>query len=123
LLEPSKTREFERAMAELQQRLWIVKTEERYEPTFSYRLGICSSAGCTEPIAEGRRLRRSAALDHLLSRYLRAAVYGVPASLATAVSRCRVPTWMPRVTRLARAVALSSGWRSQAAPGRFVVSA
>src|SRR5207253_503001 len=37
MLEPSKTREFERAMAELQQGLWVVKTEERYEPTFSYR--------------------------------------------------------------------------------------
>ena len=37
MLEPGKTREFERAMAELQQGLWIVKTEERYEPTFSYR--------------------------------------------------------------------------------------
>jgi hypothetical protein len=37
MLEPSKTREFERAMAELQGGLWIVKTEERYEPSFSYR--------------------------------------------------------------------------------------
>ena len=37
MLEPGKTREFERAMGELQQGLWIVKTEERYEPTFSYR--------------------------------------------------------------------------------------
>src|SRR6185503_7137919 len=30
LLEPSRTREFERAMAELQQGLWVVKSEERY---------------------------------------------------------------------------------------------
>src|SRR2546428_541905 len=37
MLEPSKTREVERAMAELQQGLWVVKTEERDEPTFSYR--------------------------------------------------------------------------------------
>src|SRR3990172_11680330 len=32
MLDPGETREFERAMAELQQGLWIVKTEERYEP-------------------------------------------------------------------------------------------
>jgi len=37
MLEARQTREFERAMAELQQGLWIVKTEERYEPSFSYR--------------------------------------------------------------------------------------
>ena len=40
MLEPSKTATFERAMAELQQELWIVKTEERYEPTFSYRWNL-----------------------------------------------------------------------------------
>ncbi len=34
---PEQTREFERAIGELQRGLWIVKTEERYEPSFSYR--------------------------------------------------------------------------------------
>src|SRR5262245_25342779 len=37
MLEPAKTREFERAMGEVQQGLWVVKSEERYDPTFSYR--------------------------------------------------------------------------------------
>jgi len=37
LLEPTRTREFERAMAELQQGLWVVKSEERYERGRSFR--------------------------------------------------------------------------------------
>src|SRR5207249_362644 len=51
MLEPSKTREFERAMAELQQGLWVVKTEERYEPTFSYRWDLVE-AWLPEAVAE-----------------------------------------------------------------------
>ena len=81
MLEPTKTREFERAMAELQQGLWIVKTEERYEPTFSYRWDLLES-WLPEATAEGRRLGRPAALDHLIGRYLAGAVYSTPALLA-----------------------------------------
>ena len=58
MLEPGKTREFERAMGELQQGLWIVKTEERYEPTFSYRWDLLER-WLPEAVAEGRRLRRA----------------------------------------------------------------
>src|SRR5215468_1034803 len=107
MLEPSKTREFERAMAELQQGLWIVKTEERYEPTFSYRWDLLER-WLPEATALGRRLRRSTALDHLLTRYLRAAVYATPAGLARlfAVPRTDVDA---AVTRLARARAVSVG--------------
>ena len=45
MLEPTKTREFERAMAELQQGLWLVKSEERYEPTF-VSVGPAQRRGC-----------------------------------------------------------------------------
>ena len=68
-LEPGRTRAFERAMAELQQGLWVVKTEERYEPTFSYRWDLVE-AWLPEATAEGRRLARDDAvareipLDH-----------------------------------------------------------
>jgi hypothetical protein len=78
MLEPAKTREFERAMGELQQGLWIVKTEERYEPTFSYRWDLLER-WLPESTAEGRRLSRPSALDRLLGRYLRAAVFSTPA--------------------------------------------
>ncbi len=74
LLEPRHTREFERAMAELQQGLWIVKVEERYEPTFSYRWDLLE-AWLPEPVADGRRLGRDAAVEHLIARYLGGAVY------------------------------------------------
>ena len=81
MLEASKTSEFERAMAELQQGLWVVKTEERYEPTFSYRWDLVE-AWLPEAVTEGRRLSRGAALDHLVERYLVAAVYTRPRLLA-----------------------------------------
>src|SRR5215469_7956919 len=119
MLESSKTREFERAMAELQQGLWIVKTEERYEPTFSYRWDLLER-WLPESTALGRRLRRSTALDHLLTRYLRAAVYATPAGLARlfAVPRADVDA---AVTRLARARAVSVGVPVVTWPGTWVV--
>jgi hypothetical protein len=80
LLEPSRTREFERAMAELQSGLWVVKSEERYEPTFSYRWELVE-AWLPEHVAEGRRLTRAAALDRLLARYAAGAVFTTPARL------------------------------------------
>jgi winged helix DNA-binding protein len=80
LLEPSRTRGFERAMAELQRGLWLVKSEERYEPSFSYRWELME-AWLPEHVAEGRRLSRSAALDRLIDRYLAGAVYTNPARL------------------------------------------
>ncbi|HWP77763.1 MAG TPA: hypothetical protein VNU03_24785, partial [Methylomirabilota bacterium] len=54
MLEAAKTREFERAMGELQQGLWIVKTEERYEPTFSYRWDLVER-WLPDEVAAGRR--------------------------------------------------------------------
>ena len=74
MLEPSKTREFERAMAELQQGMWLVKTEERYDPTFSYRWDLLE-AWLPEAVATGRRLSRAAAVERILARYAAAAVF------------------------------------------------
>jgi len=121
MLEPSKTREFERAMAELQQGLWIVKTEERYEPTFSYRWDLLER-WLPEPTAKGRRLRRTAALDHLISRYLRAAVYATPAGLARlfAVPRAEIEL---ALTRLARTHGVRAPVEIAGRAGRFVVTA
>lgn len=74
MLGPHRTRAFERAMAELQGGLWIVKTEERYEPTFSYRWDLLES-WLPGPVAVGRRLARERALEYLVDRYARAAVF------------------------------------------------
>ena len=81
MLEAGRTREFERAMAELQQGLWIVKTEERYEPTFSYRWDLLER-WLPDTVAEGRQLGRPAALDRLIVRYLDGAVYSSIARMA-----------------------------------------
>src|SRR6266850_2011912 len=81
MLEPSKTREFERAMAELQQGLWLVKSEERYEPTFSYRWDLLET-WLPEAVAAGRRMSRAAALDRLVTRYLDTAVFSTSRGLA-----------------------------------------
>ena len=80
LLEASRTREFERAMAELQQGLWVVKSEERYEPSFSYRWELVET-WLPEGVAKGRQLGRAAALDRLITRYAAGAVYTTPARL------------------------------------------
>jgi hypothetical protein len=121
MLEPGKTREFERAMGELQQGLWIVKTEERYEPTFSYRWDLLER-WLPEAVAAGRRLRRPAALERLLARYLAGAVYSTPALLTRLFGLPRGET-EAALAALARAGRVSpprevAGW-----PGRWVVSA
>jgi hypothetical protein len=74
MLESSKTREFERAMAELQQGLWVVKIEERYEPSFSYRWDLLE-AWLPELVSEGRRLQRGQAVETLIARYAKTAVF------------------------------------------------
>lgn len=69
LLEPARTREFERAVAELQQGLFIVKTEERYEPSFSYRWDLLE-AWLPEAVRAGRRLSRAVAIRRIVANHL-----------------------------------------------------
>ena len=100
MLEPGKTREFERAMAELQRGLFIVKTEERYEPTFSYRWDLLER-WLPAPVAQGRRLSRERAIDRLLARYLGGAVFSSPSLLARlfALPRADVDAALARLAR------------------------
>ena len=119
MLGAHRTREFERAMAELQQGLWIVKTEERYEPTFSYRWDFLE-AWLPGPVAAGRRLGRERALEHLIARYLGAAVFtreltlarlfGVPAADIARAVRALVARGALTETEIV-------GW-----PGRWLVA-
>ena len=110
-----------RPVGELQQGLWIVKTEERYEPTFSYRWDLLER-WLPESVAEGRRLRRPAALERLLARYLAGAVYSSPALLARlfGLPRREMETALAALARTGRVSAPRevTGW-----PGRWVVSA
>jgi hypothetical protein len=75
MLEPGATRGFERAVAELQQALFVVKTEERYDPSFSYRWDLVE-AWLPDAVREGRRLGRAAAVRRLVGRYLGGAGWG-----------------------------------------------
>jgi Winged helix DNA-binding domain len=121
MLEPGKTREFERAMAELQQGLWIVKTEERYEPSFSYRWDLLER-WLPDAVAEGRGLSRAVALDGLVGRYLAGAVYSTPTRMARLFGLEPAET-AQAVARLARAGRVRvdvevAGW-----PGTWIVRA
>jgi hypothetical protein len=120
MLEPGKTREFERAMAELQQGLWIVKTEERYEPSFSYRWDLLER-WLPEQVAEGRGLVRAAALDHVVARYLDGAVYSTPMRMARLFGLGPAETALA-VARLARAGRVSKDVEVAGWPGTWVVS-
>lgn len=121
MLEPSRTREFERAMAELQQGLWLVKTEERYEPTFSYRWDLLE-AWLPHEVAEGRRLRRQTAVEQLIARYAWGAVFTTPALLARLFA---LPTSevSAGVSRLVQRGALTADCLVRGWPGRWLVHA
>jgi Winged helix DNA-binding domain len=119
MLEATKTREFERAMSELQQGLWIVKTEERYEPTFSYRWDLLER-WLPDEAAEGRRLRRPVAVERLLARYLRGAIYSTPALLARLFGLGREEV-RAALDSLARAGVVAPDVEVTGWPGRWVV--
>lgn len=121
MLEPGKTREFERAMTELQQGLWVVKTEERYEPSFSYRWDLLER-WLPEQVAEGRGLGRAAALDRLIDRYLAGAMYSTPTRMARLFDLEPAET-AQAVARLARAGRVRADVEVTGWPGTWVVSA
>ena len=120
LLDPERTREFERAMAELQGGLWIVKTEERYEPSFSYRWDLVER-WLPEQVIEGRRLSRAAAADRLLLRYLRGAAFARRAALARLFSLPPAEV-DASLARLARAGALEPDANVAGWPGQWVLA-
>jgi hypothetical protein len=120
MLEPGRTREFERAMAELQAQLWIVKTEERYEPSFSYRWDLLER-WLPEAVAEGRRLPRHRAVDRIVSRYLRGAAFSTAGALSRLFSVPRADI-EASLDRLDRAGAVLRSVEIAGRPGRYVVS-
>ena len=121
MLEPAKTRGFERAMAELQRGLWLVKSEERYEPTFSYRWDLLE-AWLPEEVARGRRLSRETAVARVIERYTRGAVFTTERALARLFGLAsdevaRAVATLCR-TRAMRTDCVIEGW-----PGRWLIHA
>jgi len=80
LANPGQTRVFERAMAELQQGLWVVKTEERYEPSFAYRWDLFDSR-YPRALAAAEPLAPLEALERLTGRLLDALLWSTPREL------------------------------------------
>ena len=107
-------------MAELQQGLWVVKSEERYEPTFSYRWELVE-AWLPDLVATGRRLSRADALDRLVDRYTGGAVFTTPVRLRRlfGVGAAELDASVARLSRAGRLQhSAVSGW-----PGRWLVHA
>jgi uncharacterized protein YcaQ len=85
----------------------VVKTEERYEPSFSYRWDLVE-AWLPDLVREGRRLARPAAVRRLVGRYLAGAGWATSRGLARlfSLSRGEVET---AVAALARAGEVRTG--------------
>src|SRR3989475_3029171 len=119
MLDPGKTRDFERAMAELQQGLWIAKTEERYEPTFSYRWDLLE-AWLPDAVAEGRRLGRPRAIERLIERFVGGAVFTNERVLAR-LFRLPMAEITSALERLVRRGTLAADEAIDGWPGRWLV--
>jgi hypothetical protein len=119
LLDPGRTREFERAVGELQQALFVVKTEERYEPTFSYRWDLVE-AWLPDGVREGRRLSRRAAVERLVRRYLGGAGFASVSALGRLFGLTRDEV-AAAVRVLARAGDVEPEVRIPGLPGTWLV--
>ena len=94
-------------MAELQQGLFVVKTEERYDPSFSYRWDLVE-AWLPDAVREGRRLgrpRRGSPPRRPLSRRRR---LGIGARASPASSGCRRDEVRAAVAAMTRAGEVST---------------
>jgi hypothetical protein len=106
-------------VAELQQGLYVVKTEERYDPSFSYRWDLVE-AWLPDGVREGRRLGRAPAVRRLVGRYLGGAGWGSVRGIARLFG---LPAEEVRaaVAALARAGDVREGVSVAGLPGEWVV--
>ncbi|MBI2561385.1 MAG: winged helix DNA-binding domain-containing protein, partial [candidate division NC10 bacterium] len=79
--DPDRGAEFDRAMAELQRGLWIVKVEEVYDPDFYYRWDLLDN-WLPGPVEASLDLPRDEAVRQLVAAYLRNAAASQPRFLA-----------------------------------------
>jgi Winged helix DNA-binding domain len=119
LLDPGRTREFERAVAELQQALFVVKTAERYEPSFSYRWDLVD-AWLPDGVRAGRRLGRPAAARLLVSRYLQGAGWASRRQLARLLGLTPAEA-VAAVEALGRTGEVRDAVRLAGLPGEWIV--
>ncbi len=111
---------FERAMAELQRRMWVVKTEERYDPSFSYRWDLLDE-WLPDAVQKARGISNEEAAYGILWRYLQAAFYTTPRLAASlfGMSQDLAARVADRLVQEDRAAAEQ---RIAGAPGRWLVA-
>jgi winged helix DNA-binding protein len=97
-----------------------VKTEERYEPTFSYRWDLVE-AWLPDAVAAGRRLSRQRAVELVVERYVTGAVFASTKSLRRVLGLPHAEL-TAAVTRLARRRVLVDDCAVTGWPGRWLVS-
>jgi hypothetical protein len=119
MLDPGSTRGFERAVAELQQALFVVKSEERYDPSFSYRWDLVE-AWLPDAVREGRRLGRAPAVRRLVGRYLAGAAWGSVRGM-TRLFALPAEEVRAAVAALARDGQVRAGVAISGLPGEWVV--
>lgn len=81
LQDPDRAGDFDRAMAELQRGMWIVKVEEVYDPDFYYRWDLLDN-WLPGPVEASLGMSRAEAVGHLVATYLRGAAASQPRFLA-----------------------------------------
>ncbi len=111
---------FERAMAELQRRLWVVKTEERYDPSFSYRWDLLDD-WMPDEAKRARDITRQDAAYGILRGYLAAAFYTTP-RLAASLFGLPPDATATAVERLVQEGRAAAEQRIAGAPGHWLVA-
>lgn len=114
-----RTAEFERAMAELQRGLWIVKVEEIYDPDFYYRWDLLDN-WLPDQVNASLDLARGAAVKQLLAAYLRCARISQPRFL-TGLFGVAVGEIESALQSLESDGWLQRGQRVKGVPGSWVV--
>jgi hypothetical protein len=116
----SKAR-FERAMARLQRRLYVVKTETAYEPKFTYYWGLFDK---TFPEAARRayRLKRDEAARKILEKYFQVALCARRRDLASIFSGLDLTLMAETLNVLVEEGVLLAGARIKNASGTWYVS-
>lgn len=76
-----QTREFERAMTEIQRKLWVVKVEEIYEPYFSYRWDLLDN-WLPDQVKAGEKVSSQEAIFTIVEQYVRTVLYSQEGMIA-----------------------------------------
>jgi len=110
---------FDRAIGELQRKLYITMIEARYEPTFTYVWDLLD-AWLPEPVARGREMRRHEAVYRLIRQYLSVVCYSSLTQLERVLGVPRVEI-EEAATHLQAEGVIEIGARIDGLPGTWLV--